>query len=34
MQRLFYMTGRLSLDNTPAQDWKLRLVDSGPVAVP
>ena len=33
-QRLFYMTGQLSLDNTPAQDWKLRLVDSGPVAVP
>ena len=22
------------LDGTPAQDWKLRLVDSGPVSVP
>jgi hypothetical protein len=33
-QRLFYMTGQVSLDNTPAQDWKLRLVDSGPVSVP
>ena len=33
-QRLFYMTGQFSLDGTPAQDWKLRLVDSGPVPVP
>ena len=33
-QRLIYMTGQLSLDDTPAQDWKLRLVDSGPVSVP
>ena len=33
-QRLFYMTGQFSLEGTPAQDWKLRLVDSGPVSVP
>jgi mono/diheme cytochrome c family protein len=33
-QRMLYMTGRLELNGTPAQDWKLRLVDSGPVAVP
>lgn len=33
-QRLLYMTGQLRLDDTPAQDWKLRLVDSGPVLVP
>ena len=33
-QRLFYMVGQVGLDDTPAQDWKLRLVDSGPVSVP
>jgi hypothetical protein len=33
VDRLFYMTGQLELDGTQAQDWKLRLVDSGPVAV-
>jgi hypothetical protein len=33
-QRLSYLAGNLSLAATPAQDWKLRVVSSGPVAVP
>jgi hypothetical protein len=32
-QRLYYMAGHLELEGTPAQDWKLRLVDSGLVPV-
>jgi hypothetical protein len=32
-KRLYYMAGQLDLDGTPAQDWKLRLVDSGLVPV-
>src|SRR5439155_9731169 len=30
-KRLYYLTGKLSLSGTPAQDWKLRVVTSGPV---
>jgi hypothetical protein len=33
-KRLYYLTGKLSLSGTPAQDWKLRVVTSGPVTVP
>ena len=33
-KRLAYLTEKLSLDGTPAEGWKLRLVDSGPVPVP
>jgi hypothetical protein len=33
-KRLFYVAGNLSLAGTPAQDWKLRVVTSGPVPVP
>jgi hypothetical protein len=33
-KRLYYLAGNLALAGTPAQDWKLRLVDSGPVPVP
>jgi len=32
-KRLYYLAGNLALAGTPAQDWKLRLVDSGPVPV-
>jgi hypothetical protein len=32
-KRLYYLASRLDLDGTPAADWKLRLVTSGPVAV-
>ena len=32
-KRLFYLAGKLSLAGTPAQDWKLRVVTTGPVAV-
>jgi hypothetical protein len=33
-QRLSYLASNLGLAATPAQDWKLRVVSSGPVAVP
>jgi hypothetical protein len=33
-QRLYYVAGNLNLAGTPAQDWKLRVVTSGPVSVP
>ncbi len=33
-QRLYYVAGNLSLAGTPAQDWKLRVVTSGPVTLP
>jgi hypothetical protein len=33
-KRLYYVTGRLDLTRTTAHEWKLRLVTSGPVAVP
>ena len=33
-QRLSYLAANLGLAATPAQDWKLRVVSSGPVAVP
>jgi hypothetical protein len=33
-KRLYYLTGKLSLSGTPAADWKLRVVTSGPVTVP
>jgi len=32
--RLFYVAGKLDLSGTAAQDWKLRVVTSGPVSVP
>jgi hypothetical protein len=32
--RLAYLAAGLNLDNTPAADWKLRLVGSGSVPVP
>jgi hypothetical protein len=33
-QRLYYVAGNLDLAGTTAQDWKLRVVTSGPVSVP
>jgi hypothetical protein len=33
-QRLYYVSGKLNLDGTLAQNWKVRVVTSGPVAVP
>jgi hypothetical protein len=33
-KRLFYLAGKLQLVGTMAQDWKLRVVTSGPVSVP
>ena len=33
-KRLYYVAGKLQLAGTPAQDWKLRVVTSGPVSVP
>ena len=33
-KRLYYLAGKLDLTGTPAQDWKLRVVTSGPVTVP
>jgi hypothetical protein len=33
-KRLYYLAGKLSLTGTPAADWKLRVVTSGPVSVP
>jgi hypothetical protein len=33
-KRLFYLAGKLDLSGTTAQDWKLRVVTSGPVTVP
>ncbi|HYS49393.1 MAG TPA: hypothetical protein VEM36_11530, partial [Xanthobacteraceae bacterium] len=33
-RRLYYVAGKLDLAGTPAQDWKLRVVTSGPVSVP
>jgi hypothetical protein len=33
-KRLYYLSGKLGLSGTPAQDWKLRVVTSGPVTVP
>jgi hypothetical protein len=33
-QRLYYVAGNINLAGTPAQDWKLRVVTSGPVSVP
>jgi hypothetical protein len=33
-KRLYYVAGKLSLAGTPAADWKLRVVTSGPVTVP
>ena len=32
-KRLYYLTGKLDLAGTPAQDWKLKLVTTGPIAV-
>jgi hypothetical protein len=33
-KRLYYLTGKLSLSGTLAENWKLRVVTSGPVTVP
>ena len=33
-KRLFYLAGKLDLTGTTAQDWRLRVVTSGPVTVP
>jgi hypothetical protein len=33
-KRLYYVAGKLDLSGTPAQDWKLRVVTSGPVTAP
>jgi hypothetical protein len=33
-KRLYYIAGQLNLAGTPAQDWKLRVVTSGPVSLP
>ena len=33
-KRLYYLAGKLGLTGTPAQNWKLRVVTSGPVNVP
>jgi hypothetical protein len=33
-KRLYYLSGKLGLSGTPAADWKLRVVTSGPVTVP
>jgi hypothetical protein len=33
-QRLYYVAGNLTLAGTTAQEWKLRVVTSGPVSVP
>src|SRR5262245_12765388 len=33
-KRLFFLTGKLNLADTPAEGWKLKVVSSGPVAVP
>lgn len=33
-KRLFFLTGKLNLAGTPAQDWKLKVVSTGQVAVP
>jgi hypothetical protein len=33
-KRLFYVAGKLNLAGTPAENWKLRVVTSGPVSVP
>ncbi len=33
-KRLYYLAGKLNLAGTIAQDWKLRVVTSGPVTVP
>ena len=33
-KRLYYLAGKLDVAGTPAQDWKLRVVTSGPVTVP
>ena len=33
-KRLYYVAGKLDLSGTTAQDWKLRVVTSGPVTVP
>jgi hypothetical protein len=33
-KRLYYLSGKLGLAGTPAQEWKLRVTTSGPVTVP
>ena len=33
-KRLYYLTGKLQLTGTMAENWKLRVVTSGPVSVP
>jgi len=33
-KRLYYLTGKVDLTGSTAQDWKLRVVTSGPVTVP
>ena len=33
-KRLYYLTGKLGLSGTQADNWKLRVVTSGPVTVP
>ena len=33
-KRLYYVAGKLNLAGTPAQDWKLKIVTTGPVTVP
>ena len=33
-KRLYFLAGNLNLTRTPAQDWKLRLVTTGPVPIP
>jgi hypothetical protein len=33
-KRLYFMTGNLDLKDTPADGWKLKLVTTGPIAVP
>jgi hypothetical protein len=33
-KRLYYVAGKLNLAGTPASDWKLKVVSSGPVRVP
>ena len=33
-KRLYYLAGKLGLSGTQAENWKLRVVTSGPVSVP
>ena len=33
-KRLYYLAGKLDLTGTTAENWRLRVVTSGPVTVP